>query len=65
MSADPDLGRRIVAYVVAERVDSEDLMSWVAGRLSVHKRPREVRVIGSLPRNSLGEVQKAKLLDDW
>jgi fatty acid CoA ligase FadD36 len=34
----------------------------VAARLSVHKRPREVRVVDTLPRNAMGKVQK-KLLD--
>jgi len=29
--------------------------------LSVHKRPREVRLVDSLPRNAMGKVQK-KLL---
>jgi len=60
---DPDLGQRIVAFVVADGVRPEELTTWVAGRLSVHKRPREVRLVESLPRNSLGKVQKAKLMD--
>lgn len=62
---DEDLGQRIVAYVVlrdgaAESI-SADLIAHVAGELSVHKRPREVRVVDSLPRNAMGKVQK-KLL---
>ncbi|MFE3025515.1 acyl-CoA synthetase [Nocardia tengchongensis] len=62
---DEDLGQRIVAYVVlrdgAEEAIAEELIAHVAGELSVHKRPREVRVVTALPRNAMGKVQK-KLL---
>ncbi|WP_040812248.1 acyl-CoA synthetase [Nocardia concava] len=62
---DEDLGQRIVAYVVlrdgAGESVAEALIAHVAGELSVHKRPREVRVVDSLPRNAMGKVQK-KLL---
>jgi fatty acid CoA ligase FadD36 len=33
----------------------------VAALLSVHKRPREVRVVDALPRNAMGKVQKQQL----
>ncbi len=62
---DSDLGQRIVAFVVpfddGPEVVADELIELVAGRLSVHKRPREVRVVRSLPRNAMGKVQK-KLL---
>ncbi|MFE3989817.1 acyl-CoA synthetase [Nocardia tengchongensis] len=62
---DEDLGQRIVAYVVlrdgAGEATAEELIAHVAGELSVHKRPREVRVVTALPRNAMGKVQK-KLL---
>ncbi|MTE17309.1 acyl-CoA synthetase [Nocardia aurantiaca] len=62
---DDDLGQRIVAYVVlrdgAGESIAEELIAHVAGELSVHKRPREVRVVDRLPRNAMGKVQK-KLL---
>lgn len=60
---DPDLGQRIVAYVVAEGARPADLIEHVASQLSVHKRPREVRLVDSLPRNAMGKVQKSKLTD--
>jgi fatty acid CoA ligase FadD36 len=64
---DPDLGQRIVAFVVVEAdgagARAEQLIEHVAGQLSVHKRPREVRLVDSLPRNAMGKVQKARLLD--
>ena len=55
---DDDLGQRIVAFVVGEGLDPARLVEHVATTLSVHKRPREVRVVESLPRNAMGKVQK-------
>ncbi len=63
--ADDDLGQRIVAYVVAAAgtpVDGDALIAAVADRLSVHKRPREIRVVEALPRNAMGKVVKHALL---
>jgi len=60
-ASDADLGQRIVAYVVASDVDGTILIEHVAALLSVHKRPREVRIVDALPRNAMGKVQK-KLL---
>jgi fatty acid CoA ligase FadD36 len=60
---DDDLGQRIVAYVVGEAVDPEALVAHVAAQLSAHKRPREVRVVGELPRNAMGKVQKSRLVE--
>ena len=54
---DDDLGERIVAYVVGT-ARPDDLIDWVAERLSPHKRPRRVEVVSELPRNALGKVQK-------
>ena len=49
----------IVAVVVADGpVDTVALQQHVAETLSVHKRPREVRVVDQLPRNAMGKVQK-------
>ncbi|WP_431962764.1 AMP-binding protein [Actinacidiphila sp. bgisy160] len=56
-----DLGQEIVAYVVADGVGERELIDFVAGHLSVHKRPRKVRFLTELPRNAMGKPQK-KLL---
>ncbi|GAA3060018.1 hypothetical protein GCM10020000_48720 [Streptomyces olivoverticillatus] len=56
-----DLGQEIVAYVVAEGVGEQALIDFVAGHLSVHKRPRRIRFVEALPRNAMGKPQK-KLL---
>ena len=58
---DADLGERIVAFVVGEGVEPKALIDHVAATLSAHKRPREVRVVESLPRNAMGKVQKTLL----
>ncbi len=59
---DPDLGERIVAFVVVRApVDAAALEAHVARGLSPHKRPREVHVVDALPRNAMGKVQKTLL----
>lgn len=61
---DPDLGQRIVAFVVVEPDTSSAMLTeFVAANLSVHKRPRRVIVVDSLPRNALGKVQKTVLTE--
>ena len=63
--SDPDLGQRIVAWVVpagaADVGVASALIDHVATDLSWHKRPREVRFTDSLPRNAMGKVQKKQL----
>jgi fatty acid CoA ligase FadD36 len=56
-----DLGEQITAYVVADGVSGPDLIDFVARTLSAHKRPREIRFVGTLPRNAMGKVQKRRL----
>ena len=58
---DADLGERIVAFVVGDGADPSALIDHVAGLLSVHKRPREIRLVDTLPRNAMGKVQKQVL----
>jgi acyl-coenzyme A synthetase/AMP-(fatty) acid ligase len=61
---DNDLGQRIAAFVALRRGQSEDpaaLTSFVAERLSPHKRPRDIHFIPELPRNAMGKVQKNRL----
>ncbi|SDY65477.1 malonyl-CoA/methylmalonyl-CoA synthetase [Amycolatopsis xylanica] len=60
---DPDLGERIVAWVVPSGAEPplEELASHVARLLSPHKRPRVVRYLTELPRNDMGKVMKRAL----
>ncbi len=62
---DEDLGQRIVAFVVgAAELRGDELIDYVAQQLSVHKRPREVRIVDALPRNAMGKVLKKQLLSE-
>ncbi len=60
---DPDLGERVVAWVVpaGEAPSLEELADLVAERLAPHKRPRALRVVASLPRNDMGKILKRSL----
>ncbi|MEU0472860.1 acyl-CoA synthetase [Streptomyces olivaceus] len=62
---DPDLGERIVAWIVpadpAAPPALETLADHVAGRLAPHKRPRVVRHVEALPRNDMGKIMKRAL----
>ncbi|MFI0544105.1 acyl-CoA synthetase [Streptomyces sp. WSLK1-3] len=62
---DPDLGERIVAWIVPADAQSppslEELADHVARRLAPHKRPRVVHHIDSLPRNDMGKIMKRAL----
>ncbi|MFJ4967745.1 acyl-CoA synthetase [Streptomyces sp. NPDC088755] len=62
---DPDLGERVVAWVVAANPDSpppaEELADHVAAQLAPHKRPRTVHYLDALPRNDLGKIMKRSL----
>ncbi|MFE9396503.1 acyl-CoA synthetase [Streptomyces flavidovirens] len=62
---DADLGERIVAWIVPADAEhpptTEELARHVAGQLSPHKRPREVRLLGALPRNDMGKIVKRAL----
>ncbi|WP_329616355.1 acyl-CoA synthetase [Streptomyces brevispora] len=62
---DPDLGERIVAWVVpadpAAPPPTGELADHVAALLSPHKRPRTVRYLDALPRNDLGKIMKRSL----
>ncbi|MGX1474436.1 UNVERIFIED_CONTAM: malonyl-CoA/methylmalonyl-CoA synthetase [Streptomyces canus] len=62
---DPDLGERIVAWIVPEDPQSppalDELADHVAARLAPHKRPRVVHHLTGLPRNDMGKIMKRAL----
>ena len=62
---DPDLGERIVAWVVAvdgrRRPAATSSPTTSPACSTPHKRPRVVRFVDELPRNAMGKVQKARL----
>lgn len=61
---DPDLGERVVAWVVAASDPppaASELAEHVAGLLAPYKRPRAVRYLPALPRNEMGKIRKDAL----
>ncbi|MGA4848698.1 acyl-CoA synthetase [Streptomyces sp. G5(2025)] len=62
---DPDLGERIVAWVVPADADNPpaagELADHVAASLAPHKRPRVVHYLEALPRNDMGKIMKRAL----
>ncbi len=61
---DPDLGERVVAWVVAACEPPptvQELAEHVAELLAPHKRPRVVHYLPALPRNEMGKVCKSEL----
>ncbi|MGW4028903.1 acyl-CoA synthetase [Streptomyces sp. NPDC004838] len=62
---DPDLGERVVAWVVPADPDAppsaQALATHVATLLAPHKRPRTVHFLDALPRNDMGKIMKRAL----
>ncbi len=57
-------GEQVVAFVEARpgtRPEPEALIAFCRGHLSRYKAPKEVRVVDSLPRNSMGKVLRRDL----
>ena len=42
-------------------LDADALLAHAAERLAPYKRPRALRVVGQLPRNAMGKVQRGEL----
>lgn len=58
---DEEWGQRVCAAIevrAGSRVDRAELDAWLADRLAPYKRPREVRLVDTLPRNAMGKVVK-------
>ncbi len=62
---DPDLGERVVAWVVAAcdpPPPAQELANHVTQLLAPHKRPRAVHYLPTLPRTEMGKVRKSELI---
>lgn len=59
----PDLGEAVLAVIVAEGagVDMAAIQAALGAQLARFKQPRAIEVVDSLPRNTMGKVQKAEL----
>jgi long-chain acyl-CoA synthetase len=61
---DEEWGERVVAYVVAPagaEIDAGALDARCLQAIARHKRPKDYRVVGELPRNPAGKVLKTEL----
>ena len=62
--ADRTWGEAVAAVVALKGDDDmtlEDLRGWCDGKLSSYKVPKQLRVVGALPRNAMGKVVKPSL----
>ena len=60
----PDFGEGVAAVVVAQagaRLDEAAILSAIGPALARYKQPKRVFLADALPRNAMGEVQKAVL----
>ena len=64
----PDFGEAVTAVVVARpgaTLDEAILLSHLKMRLANYKVPKRVHVVGDLPRNAMGKVQKVRLREQF
>ena len=59
--ADPQWGQRVCDAAVADGATSSQLMAWARERLDPARRPKELRLVDSLPRTSTGKVDRGTL----
>ena len=64
----PDFGEGVAAVVVRRgntEIEEADILASLRGRIAKFKQPKRVFVVDSLPRNSMGKVQKNVLRERY
>ncbi|RAR59791.1 malonyl-CoA/methylmalonyl-CoA synthetase [Onishia taeanensis] len=64
----PDLGEGVTAVVVKKpgaTIDEALVIASLSDHLAKYKQPKRVLFVDSLPRNTMGKVQKKQLRDDY
>ncbi|MEJ2692353.1 MAG: malonyl-CoA synthase, partial [Candidatus Thiodiazotropha sp.] len=64
----PDFGEGVAAVVVADgsrELNDGDIIEPLQGRLARFKQPKRVVFVKTLPRNTMGKVQKAQLRETY
>jgi acyl-CoA synthetase (AMP-forming)/AMP-acid ligase II len=57
-------GEVVTAVVVpkpGEQIEEQEIIEFCKGKLAGYKRPRLIKFIGALPRNSTGKIKKDEL----
>lgn len=60
----PKMGEEVVAYVVKRKdsnVTEEELIEYCQENLAKYKTPRYIKIVGFLPKNLIGKIDKKKL----
>ena len=60
---DPDAGEIPVAFVVAEQLEPDAVMQFVAERVAPYKRVRAVRFVERIPKSASGKILRRELVD--
>ena len=61
---DDEMGERVLAYVElspGRTATADELLEHCAAVLATYKRPREIRIVTELPRNTVGKLLKRDL----
>ena len=61
---DDEMGERVMAFCEPKpghRVTEDELLAHCTERLASYKRPRAIRIVGELPRNTVGKLLKREL----
>ncbi|APX92307.1 malonyl-CoA synthase [Halomonas sp. 1513] len=64
----PDFGEGVTAVVVRQAgatLDEGEVLAHLGGRLAKYKQPKKVFFVDSLPRNTMGKVQKNQLRREY
>lgn len=63
----PDFGEAVVAVVVGDGADisAADIMAGIKDQLARFKQPKRIEFVDSLPRNTMGKVQKNVLRETY
>lgn len=64
----PDFGEAVVAVVVPKagaRLDAQAMIAQIKTRIANYKVPKRIEVVGELPRNAMGKVQKNLLREKF
>ncbi|MFI5781891.1 AMP-binding protein [Nocardia sp. NPDC051570] len=63
---DPDFGQRLRAFVVARpgvELDADEIRGYVKSQLARYKVPRDVLIVGEIPRNGSGKIVRGRLAE--